>query len=144
MKTVLLTLLKVTGLSLLGLVLVYTLWEPVLPSRFLIQGMAKRIDTQSVPDGEQRVVRFELTGKGGGNYNLLVRKDGGDVVEGDTDQADLILFMEARNFNNLIFSLARGEADANTFLRLTISKVMRFAGDMGVLELIFKKDEDNG
>ena len=63
MKTVVLTVLKVSGLVLLGFMLVYILLEPVIPSRFLIQGMAKRIDPQSVPEGEQRVVRFELTGK---------------------------------------------------------------------------------
>jgi len=139
MKTVFLTLLKMTALSLLGLVLVYTLWEPVLPSRFLIQGMAKRIDPQSVPAGEQRVVCFDLSGKGGGTYNLVVGDDGVHVVEGETDQVDLVLFMEAGDFNDLIFSMAKGNADSNMFIRLTISKVMRFAGDMGVLESIFKK-----
>jgi len=75
MKTLLLTVLKVTGLALLGIALVYTLWEPVFPSRLLIQGMAKRIDPSGVPEGEQRVVRFELTGKGGGTYNFVVRND---------------------------------------------------------------------
>ena len=144
MKTVLFTILKVTGLALLVLALVYTLWEPVLPSRLLIQGMAKRVDPQGVPEGEQRVVRFALTGKGGGTYNLVVQRDGVEVVEGETDQVDLILFMKAGNFNALIFSLARGEANANTFLRLMISKVMRTAGDMDVLKLIFKKPEANG
>ena len=144
MKTLLLTILKVTGLALLVLALVYTLWEPVLPSRVLIQGMAKRIDPKGVPEGEQRVVRFALAGKGGGTYNFVVRNDGVDVVEGETDQVDLILFMKARNFNDLIFSLASGEANANTFLRLMISKVMRTAGDMDVLKLIFQKPDANG
>ncbi len=144
MKTVVFTLLKMTGLALLGLALVYTLWEPVFPSRFLIQGMAKRIDPQHVPEGVQKVVRFELTGKGGGVYNFVVRKDGVEVVEGETDQVDLVLFIEARKFNDLIFSFARGEASSNTFLRLMISKVMRTAGDMEVLGLIFKKTGANG
>lgn len=139
MKTLFLRLLKGSGLCLLGMVLVYILWEPVLPSHILIQGMAKRVDPQSVPAGEQRVVRFDLSGKGGGTYNLVVGQDGVHVVEGATDQVDLILFMEARNFNSLILSMARGNADSNMFMRLMISKVMRFAGDMGVLELIFKK-----
>ncbi len=144
MKAVLLTLLKVIGLSLLGLALAYAIWEPVFPSRFLIQGMAGRVDPQSVPDDEQRVVRFDLTGKGGGIYNLVVRKDGVKVVDGETDQVDLVLLMEARDFNDLIFSLVRGKADANTFIRLMTSNAMRFAGDMGVLELIFKNREANG
>ena len=139
MKTLFFRLVKGSGLCLLGLVLVYVLWEPVLPSQILIQGMAKRIDPQSVPAGEQRVVCFDLRGKGGGTYNLVVGEDGVQVVEGATDQVDLILFMEARAFNDLILSLARGNADSNMFMRLMISKVMRFAGDMGVLELIFKK-----
>jgi len=144
MKTVVFTLLKVIGLSLLGLTLAYAIWQPVLPSRFLIQGMADRVDPRNLPDDEQRVVRFDLSGKGGGIYNLVVRKDGVEVVEGETDQADLVLFMEAKDFNDLIFSLARGKADESTFIRLVISKVMRLAGEMGVLELLFKNKEASG
>lgn len=144
MKTVLITLLKVIGLFLLGLTLVYTIWQPVFPSRFLIQGMARKIDPGNIPEGEQRVVRFDLSGKGGGIYNLVVRKDGVEVVEEETDQVDLVLFMEAKDFNNMVFSLARGKADESMFMRLTIAKVMRFAGDMGVFELLFKNEEVNG
>jgi hypothetical protein len=144
MKTVLITLLKVIGLFLLGLTLVYTIWQPVFPSRFLIQGMARKIDPGNIPEGEQRVVRFDLSGKGGGIYNLVVRKDGVEVVEGETDQVDLVLYMEAKDFNNMVFSLARGKADESMFIRLTIAKVMRFAGDMGVFELLFKNEEVNG
>jgi hypothetical protein len=144
MKTVVLTLLKVVGLSLLGLTLVYTIWQPVFPSRFLIQGMAREINPKNLPDDRPRVVRFDLKGKGGGIYSLVVRKDGVEVVGGETDQLDLVLFMKAKDFNDLVFSLARGKADESTFMRLTVSKVLRFAGDMGVFELIFKKKEATG
>ena len=144
MKTVLLRLLKVLGLSLLCLTLVYTIWQPVLPSGFLVRGMAGRIDPGNVPEGEQKVVRFDLSGKGGGMYNLVVTRDGVEVVEGEKGQADLILFMEAKDFNDLIFSLARGKADESTFMRLTISKVMRFAGDMSIFELLFENEEAEG
>ena len=144
MKTVLLRLLKVLGLSLLCLTLVYTIWQPVLPSGFLVRGMAGRIDPGNVPEGEEKIVRFDLSGKGGGMYNLVVTRDGVEVVEGEKDLADLILFMEAKDFNDLIFSLARGKADESTFMRLTISKVMRFAGDMSVFELLFENAEAEG
>ena len=144
MKKVLVTLLKGIGLFLLALTLVYTIWQPVLPSRYLIQGMAGQIDPGNLPDDQPRVVRFDLSGKGGGIYNLVVRKDGVEVVEGETDRVDLVLFMEAKDFNDLILSLARGKADESTFMRLTISKVMRFAGDMGVFELLFKDEEATG
>lgn len=140
MKTVLLALLKVIGFSLLGLALVYTIWQPVLPSRFLVQGMAGRIDPGVLREGEQKVIRYDLGGKGGGIYNLVARKDGVEVVEGQTDQVDLILFMEAKDFNNMVFSLARGKADESMFMRLVIAKVMRFAGDMGIFELLFKNE----
>jgi len=144
MKTGLFTLLKVIGLSLLGLTLVYTIWQPILPSRFLVKGMAGQIDPGNMPEGEQKVVRFDLSGKGGGIYNLVARKDGVEVVEGETDQVDLVLFMEAKDFNDMVFTLARGKADESMFMRLTIAKVMRFAGDMGVFELLFKNEEANG
>ena len=141
MKTVLLALLKVIGFSLLGLTLAYTIWQPILPSGFLIKGMAGRMDPGNLQEGEQKVVRFALGGKGGGIYNLVARKDGVEMVEGETDQVDLILFMEAKDFNDMIFSLARGKADESMFMRLTIAKVMRFAGDMSVFELLFKNEE---
>lgn len=144
MKTVLLAFLKVIGLCLLGLMLVYTSWQPVFPSRFLVEGMAGRIDPGNLPEGEQIVVRYDLAGKGGGIYNLVVRKDGVEVVEGETDQLDLVLYMEAKDFNDMIFSLARGKANEAMFMRLTIGKVMRFAGDMGVFELLFKNEETDG
>jgi hypothetical protein len=144
MKTVLSSLLKVIGLSLLGLTLVYTIWQPIFPSGLLVKGMAGRIDTGNLPEGEQKVVRFDLGGKGGGVYNLVARKDGAKVIEGETDQVDLILFMEAKDFNDMVFSLARGKADESMFMRLTIAKLMRFAGDMGVLELLFKNEETRG
>ena len=144
MKTALFTMLKVIGISLLVLTLVYTIWQPILPSGFLVKGMAERMDPGNLREGEQKVVRFALGGKGGGIYNLVVRKDGVEVVEGETDQVDLVLFMEAKDFNNMVFSLARGKANESMFMRLTIAKVMRFAGDMGVLELLFKNEEAKG
>jgi hypothetical protein len=141
MKRVVFTLLKGIGLSVLVLTLVYTIWQPILPSGFLIQGMARQIDPKNVPEGEQRVVRFDLSGKGGGLYNLVVGPDGVEVVEGEADRADLVLFMEAKDFNQMIFSLARGKGDESMFMRMTIAKVMRFAGDMSVFELLFKNEE---
>ncbi len=49
---------------------------------------------------------------------------------------DLVLFMEARDFNSLMMDLARGKADAFTFRRLTVSKIMRFGGDVEVFQLL--------
>ena len=136
--------LKVIGLSLLGLTLVYVIWQPVLPSGLIVQKMAESLKPPDLPQGEQRVLRFDLSGKGGGVYNLVFQKDGVEVVEGDTDRVDLILFMEAKDFNNLMISVARGKADEFTFRRLVISKIMRFAGDMGVFELMAQSEEADG
>jgi len=137
-------LLKVMGLSLLGLTLIYVIWQPVLPSGLIIHKMAESLKPPDLPQGEQRVLRFDLSGKGGGVYNLVFQRDGVEVVEGDTDQVDLIIFMEATDFNDLMISLARGKADEFTFRRLIISKVMRFAGDMGVFELMAPSEEADG
>jgi hypothetical protein len=52
--------------------------------------------------------------------------------------------MEAKDFNDMVFSLARGKGEESMFMRLTIAKVMRFAGEMGVFELLFKNEETNG
>jgi len=128
------------ALLLLGGVLIYEIWQPVLPSRWVIEGMAKAIVPPALPEGEERVVRFHLSGKGGGVYNLVIGKGGVRVVEGaSTDRLDLILLMEAADFNDLMISLARGKADEFTFRRMVISKIMRFAGDLRDLELISQK-----
>jgi hypothetical protein len=145
MKKVLLALLKGTGLLVLLLTLVYTIWQPVLPSSFLIQGMAGRVSGGNLAEGEEKVVRFNLSGKGGGVYNLVARKDGAEVIEGtEVDKVDLVLFMEATDFNNMVFSLARGKGDETMFMRMVIAKVMRFAGDMSVFELLFETEEAGG
>ena len=142
MRRVVSWLLKAMGLSILGLTLIYVIWEPVLPSGLIIQKMAESLNPADLPKGEKRVIRFDLSGRGGGVYNLVLQRDGVKVVEGEnTDQADLILFMEATDFNHLMISVARGKADESTFRRLIISKVMRFAGDMRVFELLSQNEE---
>jgi hypothetical protein len=144
MKRFVYWLLKAIGLSLLGLTLIYVIWQPVLPSGLIIQKMAESLKPPDLPQGEQRVLRFDLSGKGGGVYNLVFKRDGVEVVEGDTDQVDLILFMEATDFNDLMISFARGKADEFTFRRLVISKIMRFAGDIRVFELMAPSEETDG
>jgi hypothetical protein len=145
MKRVVFALLRGVGLSLLGFTLIYVVWQPVLPSGFIIQKMAESIQPPDLRQDEQRVIRFDLSGKGGGVYNLVLQRDGVKVVQGEnTDRVDLILFMEATDFNDLMISLARGKADEFTFRRLIISKVMRFAGDMGVFELLSRNGKAGG
>ena len=136
--------LKALGLSILGLTLIYVIWQPVLPSGYIVQKMAESLNPPDLPQGEKRVLRFDLSGRGGGVYNLVFRSDGVEVVEGDTDQLDLVLFMEATDFNNLMISFARGKADEFTFRRLIISKVMRFAGNIRVFELMAPSEEADG
>jgi hypothetical protein len=145
MKRGLFALLKGVGLSLLGLTLIYVIWQPVLPSGWVIQGMAESIRPPDLPEGEQRVIRFDLSGKGGGVYDLVLQRDGVKVDRGgNTDRVDLILFMEATDFNDLMISFARGKADEFSFRRLIISKVMCFAGDMGVFELLSQNGNADG
>ena len=133
-------LLRVTGWVLLGTALVYVIWEPVIPSGWIVREMANRIDPDRVPPGEERVVRFELSGKGGGTYSMVVRNEGVEVVARDTDRVDLVLFMEAEEFNALVLALARGTADASTIIRLVIANVLRFAGDMDVFQELFRQE----
>jgi hypothetical protein len=145
MKRVVFALLKGVGLSLLGLTLIYAIWQPVLPSGWVIQGMAESIRPPDLPEGEQRVIRFDLSGKGGGVYNLVLQRDEVKVVKGgNTDRVDLILFMEATDFNDLMISFAKGTADEFRFRRMIISKVMRFAGDIGVFQLLSDNERADG
>jgi SCP-2 sterol transfer family len=120
----------------LGAVLVFSIWQPVFPSGWIIEGMAQQIDPGELSLDESKVLRFELAGKGGGEYNLAISEDVVEVYEGKTHQADLIIAMEATDFNHLIFQLAQGKADEFTFAKLAISNTMKFAGDMSILELL--------
>jgi len=125
----------------LGVILVLVIWQPVFPSGWIIRGMAEGMDPQSLSLDKPTVLRFELSGQGGGNYNLLLSKEKVEVSEGRTNQVDLILAMKATDFNGLVFQMVQGKADQFTFQKLVISNVLRMAGDMNVLELLNPADE---
>jgi len=128
-------------LLVLGIVLVLVIWQPVVPSGWIIHGLAQQIDPQSLSIDEPAVLRFELAGKGGGVYNLKVSKARVEVTEGDTGQVDLIIATNATDFNQLMYQMAQGKADEFKFARLVISNVLKIAGDMSVLELLKPTDE---
>ena len=121
-------------------VLVLIIWQPIFPSAWVIQGLAQQIDPNNLALEKQAVLRFELAGRGGGNYNLTLSEDEVKVTEGTTSQADLIIAMKATDFNQLMFQMAQGKADEFTFSKLAISNTLRIAGDMSVLQLLDPTD----
>ena len=64
------------------------------------------------------------------------------IVRDRTDNVDLILYMKARDFNDLMFALGDDKADEYTVRSLIISKFLRYAGDMSVFSKIFEKKGD--
>lgn len=124
--------------------LIWVVWQPIIPSVWIIKKMADSIDPSHVHRDLPVLVRFDLSGKGGGVYNIVVHEDRVETVEGNSERADLILFMNAADFNALMFSLARGTADEYTFQSLIISKGLRFAGDIRVFEELFEKKDRKG
>ena len=128
-------------LIVLVVVLVIVIWQPVVPSGLIIKGMPNMIKSGDLSLDKPVVLRFELSGRGGGNYNLLLSREKVEVTEGSINQADLILAMEAADFNKLIFQMAQGKADEYIFQKLIISNTLRFAGNMEVLALL---DPANG
>ena len=66
----------------LGAVLVLVIWQPVFPSGWLIQGMAEQIDPGNLSLDKPAVLRFELAGRGGGDYNLMLSNEKVEVTEG--------------------------------------------------------------
>lgn len=120
----------------LVLVVVLLIWQPVFPSGWIIQGMAEQIDPRNLSLDKPAVLRFELAGRGGGNYNLMLSKEKVEVTEGNTNQVDLILAMKATDFNDLVLQMVQGKADESTFSKLAISNTLRMAGDMSILELL--------
>lgn len=120
--------------SSLWIVLVLVVWQPVLPSGWIIQGMATQIDPKSLSLERPAVLRFELAGRGGGTYNLMLSREEIEVTKGKTRQADLIIATKAADFNRLVFQLVQGKADEFTIGKLVISNVLKIAGDMSILE----------
>ncbi len=125
--------LKIIGAAILGITLIIVIWQPVLPSKFLIMGMAHGIEKNKASLEEPITVRFKLSGRGGGIYNLVADKNQVIVVEGETEKVDLILFMKATDFNSMAIKLATGKADKYTIQGLMISNFLDIAGDMMVL-----------
>ena len=132
--------LNIVAVTVLGTVLVLVIWQPVFPSGWIIQGMAEQIDPGDLSLDKPAVLRFELAGRGGGNYNLTLSKEKVEVTEGNTNQVDLIIAMKAIDFNQLMFQLVQGKADETMFQKLAISNTLRIAGDMSVLELLNPTD----
>jgi len=141
MKQKLLATLRILGVALLVAVLVYVVWQPVFPSGLIIRKMAEYIDPDDLSREGPRVVRFDLSGKGGGRFDIVVGADGVRVEEDRDGPVDLILFMEARDFNALMLAFARGKADESEFVRQVLSKKMRFAGNIQLMESLFKGPE---
>ena len=133
---------NVTGVTVLGIALILVIWQPVFPSGMLIKKMADSIDPEKILLDLPVVVRFDLSGKGGGVYNILVDKDSVETVQGETEQVDLILYMDAGDFNDMIFSVAIGKADESMFLSLGMSDILRFSGDIEILQKLFEKEND--
>ena len=142
MKT-LFKILRFGGAGTLLIFLLMAIWQPVFPSILIVDGMAKAIDPRSVPLEPPTVVRFELSGKGGGIYTIVIEKDSVEIVRDRTPNVDLILYMEAKNFNDMMFALADGRADEYTVRSLIISKALRYAGDMSVFSKLFEKKGDD-
>lgn len=132
---------KILSLLVFVIVMVIIIWQPVFPSKYILKGMAEQIDVQNITQDLPVVIRFYLTGKGGGIYNIVVDSSGAGVVEDDTDRIDLVLKAEAREFNSLIFSLARGKVNETAFINMLIAKRLFYAGDMNILKDLFKREE---
>lgn len=124
----------------LGVVLALVIWQPVFPSGWIIQGMAEQLDPKNLSLEQPIVLRFELAGQGGGIYNLILSKEKVEVIEGGTNQVDLLIAMKATDFNKLVFQMVQGKADEFVFKKLVISNMLRIAGDMSVLELLDPTD----
>jgi len=141
MRKEILASLRILGLILLLGVLAYVVWQPVIPSGLIVRKMAEYVDPGRLDPQGLRVVRFDLSGKGGGRFDIVAGDGRVEVVEDRDGPVDLILFMEATDFNALMFSLARGQTDESAFLRQVLSKKVRFAGDITLLEALFKPPE---
>ena len=126
----------------LGIILILVIWKPVLPTSFMIQGMAEMVDVKSLALKEPVVVRFELEGKGGGNYNLVVDSDKAEVTEGVPDRIDCLFKMKAADFTELMYNMASGKANESVYMTLLMSNKLDIAGDMMLFGKLLAPKED--
>ena len=128
------TFLNIVGLLIVILLLILVIWQPVLPSKWLVSGMAYKAKETCSALEEPVTVRFELSGRGGGIYNIVADKNDARFVEGeDTERLDAIMYMTASDFNSLIFQMATGKADEYTVQGLVVANFLDIAGDMMAL-----------
>ena len=85
------------------------------------------------------VIRFDLSGKGGGIFSVRVDHANAAMIKGKTDSVDLIIFMRATDFNDMIATMSRGKGDPTLITRLMISDIFSFAGDINLFGKIFKQ-----
>ena len=124
-------LLNIAGILILGLMLIMVVWQPVFPSKWLVYGMAYKAKETCSSLEEPVTVRFELSGRGGGIFNIVADQNDARFVEGeDTERVDAIMYMAASDFNSLIFQMASGKADEYTVQGLVVANFLDIAGDM--------------
>ena len=105
-------LLNVCVVLIMGLLLILVIWQPVLPSKWFIYGMAQKAKETCGQLKEPVTIRFDLSGKGGGIYNIVADKNDVQMVEGtNTERLDMIMFMKATDFNSMMLQMATGKAD---------------------------------
>lgn len=135
-------LLNIAGILIGGLLLILVIWQPVFPSKFLVYGMASKIKETCSSLEAPVTVRFELSGRGGGIFNIVADKNDARVVEGeDTERLDAIMYMTASDFNSLMFQLATGKADEYTIQGLVVANFLDIAGDMTALAKLMGQEQ---
>ncbi len=128
------SLFKIIGWAILVITLILVIWQPVVPSKYLIEGMTGAVEKNKASIEEPVTVRFDLSGKGGGVYNIVASKEKVEVIEGyDVDRVDSILYLKATDFNSLMIQMARGKADEFTMKSLVMGNFLDMAGDMFAL-----------
>jgi len=132
-------LLKASGIAILVIGLAYAIWQPVFPSGILVKGMAGTIDPKVLSLDKPVVIRFDLSGKGGGIFSVWVDQTKAEVIKGKTDSVDLVIFMKATDFNDMIATMSKGKGDSTLITRLMISDIFSFAGDISLFGKIFKQ-----
>jgi hypothetical protein len=130
---------KASGMAILVIGLVYAIWQPVFPSGILVKAMVDTIDPKAVSLDRPVVVRFDLSGKGGGVFSVRVDHTSVEMIKGKTDAVDLIIFMKATDFNDMIAAMSKGKGDPTLITRLMISNIFSFAGDMNLFGKIFNQ-----
>lgn len=100
----------------------------------IFDGMPANLNADAAK-GMNAVIQFNLSGDGGGNYNVTVKDGAATVAEGAAESPNMTMTMAAQDYVDMISGKLNGQM-------AFMSGKLKIAGDMGLamkMQSLFKR-----